>query len=145
MALKVEIIGLIADEDSEGNKRLRVHLREIKPRQFFVNLSKASADEIKQFMEFRGGGVAYVNFGEMVQNGSFSLFYKPGGEIDVISKPEPIAGSAVDGETGEIVEGDVTETLQGDSNLVDENLTIAGSSDDKKLGRTGKPIYNANK
>jgi hypothetical protein len=83
MAHKLKLLEIVKAHDAENKETLHMWVQELKPRRFKVNLSKASASELNTIMQ-NVGGVLLMDMGEMVNNGAFMMFFKPGGDIDVL-------------------------------------------------------------
>ncbi len=102
MALKLELLELVEGEKivdaGAASQRIEathhIWVQEQKPRKYKINLSKASAAEIMK-LKSNIGGTVLMDVGEMMQQGSFALYFKIGGDIDVLIPPPPIPTSQV--------------------------------------------------
>ena len=93
MSLKLKILEIVKGEDAEGKQTLHMWVQQHMPRKFKVNLGKATAAELNIITE-NVGGVLLLDMGEMVQNGAHALYFKSGGEIDVLT-PSSTSKSAI--------------------------------------------------
>lgn len=95
MPLKIKVLEVVEGQKiidaGAASQRVEtthhVWLEEYKPRRFKVNLAKATANEVNTFVQNQGG-VLLADIGEMIQQGSFAMYFKSGGEMDVLIKPD---------------------------------------------------------
>jgi hypothetical protein len=98
MPLKVRLLELIESEkivdagavSQRVEKTHHVWVEEFKPRRFKVNLAKATAAELNIITQ-NIGGVVLAEMGEMIQQGGFAMYFKPGNDIDVLIPPPQTA------------------------------------------------------
>lgn len=94
MPLKIKLLELVESEklvdagaaSQRVEKTHHVWVEELKPRKFKINLAKATAAELNTITQ-NIGGVVLADIGEMIQQGSHAMYFKPGSDIDILIPP----------------------------------------------------------